>query len=108
MVDAVEHVVRPAIPELPVVEDGVDHRWSVARLDPPRIRLAHVEPLGIELAARVVHSLRRYGIVAVGQRVERTGHSRCGKTGERKIGGPELRVRAGRSRVRQVGPGGLQ
>ncbi len=75
-VHAVEHVLGPHVPEVAVVEDRVDHRGRVARLDAAHVAATPAQPdveavrIGTRIPAltedRMVHTLRGHDVVRVG------------------------------------------
>ena len=103
MIDAVEDVLGAPVPELAVVEHGVDHRRGVARLDPAGVRRRRRrKPCGSTFITGMMDALRRHGVVAVGGRIERAADARVGEPGEGKVRGLELVVRTGAGRVGEV------
>src|SRR4029453_11092712 len=47
VIDAVKNVLGAPVPKLAMIEDRVDRRWSVARLDPAGVYRAADKPLRI-------------------------------------------------------------
>src|SRR5262245_48919062 len=94
MVDAVEDVFGAAVPELTMVEHGIDHRRCVPRLHTPCLQLADVEAVRVFTLAEMMNSLRRDGVVAVGSRIERAAKARIRQAAEREVGLQQLRVGA--------------
>ncbi len=90
MIDAVEDVLGAPVPELAMVEDGVDHRWRVARLDPAGVRRPTLKALRVDLVTGMMDALRRHDVVAVGGRIEGAADAWIGEPGERKVRGHEL------------------
>ncbi len=114
-IDAVEEVLGPQVPEVPVVEDRVDHRGRVARLHATHVggavTLPAVEPVGVLTGIarlpedRKVHALRGRHVVGVGgdgrltiRRIHQLSEREV--LGEKPVVGP-LRV-AGRGARREI------
>ncbi len=83
VIDAVEDVLGAPVPELAMVEDRVDHRWSVARLDPAGVQPPDAKPCGSALITGMMDALRRDAslLSVVGSRAPRTPGRRGGSTG---------------------------
>src|SRR6478672_12007914 len=84
VIDAVKNVLGAPIPELAMIEDSVDCRWSVARLDPTGVCRADEKTQRIGLVTRVVDPLRRHNVVAVGGRIESAANAWIGEPGQRE------------------------
>jgi len=84
VIDAVKNVLGTPVPELAMIEDSVDCRWSVARLDPAGVCRANEKTQRIGLVTRVVDSLRRHNVVAVGGRIESAANAWIGEPGQRE------------------------
>src|SRR5262245_17238773 len=98
MVDAVEDVLRSPIPELAVIEHGVDDGGSVARLDAAGIQRTDEESIRVEFISGMMNALRGHDIGAVGGQIESAADVRVGESGQRKVEGLELDVRARKDR----------
>ena len=84
VIDAVKNVLGAPVPELAMIEYRVDHRWSVARLDPAGVCRADEKTQRIGLVTRVMDALRRHDVVAVGGRIESAANAWIGEPGQRE------------------------
>ena len=92
VIDAVKDVLGAPVPELAMIEDSVDIRWSVARLDPAGVCRANEKTQRIGLVTSVVDPLRSHGVVAVGGRIESAANAWIGEPSQREDRGFELKI----------------
>ena len=102
MVDAVEHVLRAAVPELTMVEDRVDDRRRVARLDPPGVQACDAEAVGIQAVGQVMHALRGDCIIAICSGIQIAANTWNREPAQRKVGWKQLGIRPAARRIGEV------
>jgi hypothetical protein len=102
VIDAVKNVLGAPVPELAMIEDRVDRRWSVARLDPAGVSRADEKAQRIVLVTRMMNALRRHGVIAVGGRIESAANTWIGEPGQREDRGFQLRIRTMAGRKGEV------
>jgi hypothetical protein len=93
VIDAVEDVFRPAVPELAMVECRVDNCGRVAWLDPAGLEPAYLEAQRVRTLVEKRDALRADDLVAVGRLIESAALPGDGEPGQRKLKPGELIVR---------------